>query len=359
VNLPELRLDDLKPKDRSPQIDLSILMTIYGHRQAQMARTLETLARQTWRNFEVMIAHSKNLTGMSEIVNIFSPFLNLRTFPVSPYSSKQYCPTLGFKTMFPEARGKVIAIMQPEVMLRKDAAKALYFNHFEEMKDTLYWRMNLSHYSKVGRPRFVNFKVGFFSQFGTNTLDGLDWHSDMNNVENYEFWNHRECFSDSWNSHMLSYYEFPWWFVSSALADDPIWKDMPIFEGHASIDMWLLAYRRIHNYVEASPLRFMGYHQRHKVTATAPPSEADLTGTIPSADSSSWEPMGRLELVNECVQYGIVGLTGHEEEELLRKYLLKAKSHTLTMTEQHRAMGVSSRNPPELPMPWNLIARDL
>lgn len=357
MQLPRLQLHDLKPRDDNSEIKLSVLMTINGHRQVQVARSLECLCRQNWKNFEVMIAHTDGLDGMDKVIEIFNPFLKIRAFPL-PVDHKRLCPTLGFKTMFPAANGEVISITQAEMMFDPDATRVLYSGHFEELEETRYWSMNSDPWSKKGRPRFVNFKVGFISKAGMKNLDTIDWHSYLNNIKDGEFWHHGETLSNGSNPHMLSYYEFPWWFTASALADDPIWRDMHIFQGHASIDFWMLGYRRIHNYVEVCPLKFMAYHQSHKITAPAnSPEMGRLAQTVPEPDPSTWIPMGRDELIRECTLYGLVNFNGDETVERLAYCLGQAKVNAVEMVEVNRAIQKRGRlpfTPPKLPMPYNI-----
>ncbi len=354
---PLLKLDDLEPRtDTEPK--LSILMTINDFRQVQVARSLECLCRQNWKNFDVLIAHTEHLGGMDEVIETFTPFLNLRSFPMARVP-KRWCPTAGFKHMLSAATGEVIAIMQPEVMLEPDATMMLYDGHSIELEESLYWRMNEEPYSKNGRPRFVNFKVGFLSSEGTKGLDAKDWHSDLKNILDGEFWHHAQTLSNSTNAHMISYYEFPWWFVSSAKADDQIWKDMAVFMGHASIDFWLLGYRRIHNYVEVNPLKFMGYHQRHRQNSDAPAGEMEgIWELISTPDPSKWAKMDRDELVEECLLYGVVNLSGDETLERLVEIRGAMKSHLLEMQElNHKAPHRLPFAPPKLPMPYSINAQ--
>lgn len=357
MGLPTLKLDDLEQRTNA-KVKLSILMTINDFRQVQVARSLECLCRQNWKDFEVLIAHTENLQDMDKVIETFTPFLNLRAFPMARVP-KRWCPTAGIKHMLPAATGEVIAIMQPEVMLLPEATMMLYAGVFEELKETLYWRINTDPFSKNGRPRFVNFKVGFFSSEGTKSLDAKDWHSNIKNVEDGEFWQHGQTLSNSTNAHMLSYYEFPWWFVSSAAADDPIWKDMPTFGGHASIDFWLLGYRNIHNYVDVCPLKFMGYHQRHKQNSDAPAGEKELAGTsIPESDRSKWPPIEVDEMIEECVLNGGINLSGEETIERLIKIRSALKSNVLEMQGiNHSVAHRLGHSPPKLPMPYNINAQ--
>lgn len=358
MQLPVLKLDDLEPRvNTKPK--LSILMTINDFRQVQVARSLECLCRQNWKNFEVLIAYTENLGGMDKVFSTFEPFLNLRAFPMARVP-KRWCPTAGFKSMLPSATGEVIAIMQPEVMLEPDATMMLYAGHSIKLEESLYWRMNAEPYSKKGLPRFVNFKVGFLSSEGTKAgLDGKDWHSNIGNIKDGEFWHHGQTLSNSTNTHMLSYYEFPWWFVSSAPADDPLWKDMGVFMGHASIDFWLLAYRRIHNYVDICPLRFMGYHQRHRQNSDAPSGEMESIGAIiPAPDPSKWAKADKDELIEECLLYGAVNLSGEETVERLLKIRAALKGNMLEMQSlNHDAPHRLGMKPPTLPMPYSINAQ--
>lgn len=357
MKLPVLKLDDLEPRINT-EPKLSILMTINDFRQVQVARSLECLCRQNWKNFEVLIAHTENLGGMDKVIETFTPYLNLRAFPMARVP-KRWCPTAGFKHILPSAQGEVYAIMQPEIMLEPDATMMLYAGHSIKLEDSLYWRMNSDPWSKKDAPKFVNFKVGFLSSEGTKSLDGKDWHSKLKNICDGEFWHHGQTLSNSTNAHMLSYYEFPWWFVSSAPADDPLWEDMSVFMGHASIDFWLLGYRRIHNYVDVCPLRFMGYHQRHRQNSDVPAGELERAGeVIPTPDTSKWKKMDRDELVEECLMHGVINLRGDETVERLAIIRGALKGHLLEMQElNHKNPHRLGHVPPKLPMPYSINAQ--
>lgn len=65
-----LRLDDIKPY-RSKHPKLSILMNINEWRRNQLARSLETLCRQEWREFEVLICDNGSKQNLTYIFAIF------------------------------------------------------------------------------------------------------------------------------------------------------------------------------------------------------------------------------------------------------------------------------------------------
>ena len=47
--------------------------------------------------------------------------------------------------------------------------------------------------------------------------------------------------------------EYPWWFVGAAKRECPIWDAIPIIDGHAIFDMWLLNFRRIYEIIDFVP----------------------------------------------------------------------------------------------------------
>ena len=111
----ELRLDDLPKRDDTLPIHLS-LMICTCFRYSQLQRSLECLARQDWREFEVLICDDGDNTDLTPIFQQFEPYLRIKTtrrekmeFSVDPSG--------GFKTLFPIASGEYWAIMQPELML--------------------------------------------------------------------------------------------------------------------------------------------------------------------------------------------------------------------------------------------------
>lgn len=164
------------------------------------------------------------------------------------------CPTRGFRALFPMVRGDVIAIVQPEMMFAPTATKFLYDVHFEDQPDSTYYKMADYRISIKGRPRWPTLKPWFLDETMMKVLDDVDWHTNLHNIRALpSFWEYTGGLGRRTNGNMIQKLEWPWWFVASALTTDPIWRDMPEFEGHASIDLWLLNYRRLNLYVDVTP----------------------------------------------------------------------------------------------------------
>ena len=119
----KLVVDDLEPAfTGEPKV--SIMISTWN-RQWQLARSLECLARQEWKEFEVLIMDDGSTQDFSPIFDLFSNFLQLRTFRAERTSWRS-CPSRAFNNMLPKAKGEVIVISHPEMMLHFDAVKSLY-----------------------------------------------------------------------------------------------------------------------------------------------------------------------------------------------------------------------------------------
>jgi len=146
----------------------------------------------------------------------------------------------------------------------------------------------------------------------TMALDGLDWHGDLSALHDLpSFWDLGIALGTRTNRDVVAKLEWPWWFAASALRDDPIWEAMPEFEGHASIDFWLLNYRRENQYVDIVPAgNPLCYHQDHTRENSAPIGEAERASNV---ESMSDEEFAKLpladaeELLELCAQYASSG----------------------------------------------------
>jgi len=82
-------------------------------------------------------------------------------------------------------------------------------------------------------------------------------------------------FAGQYNGWHATRQRYPWWFVGAAKRDCPIWADMPVFDGHGIIDMWMCAYRAKYKMVDTIPVAALCYHQQHVTSAIAPAGEQD------------------------------------------------------------------------------------
>lgn len=295
-SFPSLKWNDLQPKQNIP-IKMSFLMSFTENRKTQLAISLECLARQTFKNFEVLICDDGSRPQhMEQVYNLFMPYLNMKVVRLEREGFSA-CPSRGIKELIPLAQGEILVAMQPEMMLAPGCAMWLYYGHFMNIpEDVLTWYVNMDRRPEVvdldkqrdeNAPRFVCVKNGFLNfDNQVNILhSGVDWHSDTCNVEKLpQFWTHREGISAENNEIVLNRKCWPWWFCCSMKATDSIWKDIPYTVGHASIDFYFLNYRAIKGYIDICPKPLMAYHQyhSHQVTSISPVGEQE---TVANAEN--------------------------------------------------------------------------
>jgi hypothetical protein len=275
---PLLRTTDLPMVAAKPKVKLSIFISANSFRYGQLGRCLETLARQKWRDFEVLIADNGHTPPLLPLVELFRPHMPIQ------YLRRERdrfvcCPTDGWKALMPLAKGEVWAITQPEMMFDSDSAWRLWAWHFEKpsKEEAFYQIISRTDMSFKDRPTWVTLKPYFMNEHDQFGIDDVDWHSDIRNLEKLpEFWSHHCGLSNMTNGRVRQFKEWPWWLAASALAKDPIWSDMPITKGHATIDLWFCNYRHVFCYVDITP-RGEGtcYHQYHARTAVSPVGEQE------------------------------------------------------------------------------------
>lgn len=251
-----LKLDDLPPKYEGV-IKLSYMISTYN-RQCQLARALETIARQEFREFEVLLMDDGSTQHIQDIVDQFSPFLNITLFR----QEKEHwysCPSRAYKAMMPHAKGDVIAIGHPEMMLNPLAIQYLYFGAHNEIPDDYVHKYVVSspEPKTTGDYYWVSLKALYLIEEQYELIDGIDWHSDVDNLRNIpSFWS-TKGFAGMTNIWHDTQQEYPWWFVGSTTKDNPMWNDMPVFDGHGIIDMWMVTYRSKHGIVDVVPIESM------------------------------------------------------------------------------------------------------
>jgi len=210
---------------------------------------------------------------MDSVYKIFDPYINfkLKRIERNGWSSD---PARGIVKMLPEVSGDVISIMQPEMMLHPDCFDYLYGCHYGKYPDVFSFTQNPDG-SYDPSNTYVNIRNYFLSTPITKALDSIDWHTDIKNIEDApEFFTHRECLSNQtndWHWQHEPHKKWVWWFVHSAKKTSTIWEDMPTnMTGHAAIDFYLLAYRRIMKYHEFCPQIPLAYHQEHARASISP-----------------------------------------------------------------------------------------
>ena len=266
----KLVVDDLEPAfTGEPKV--SIMISTWN-RQWQLARSLECLARQEWKEFEVLIMDDGSTQDFSPIFDLFSNFLQLRTFRAERTSWRS-CPSRAFNNMLPKAKGEVIVISHPEMMLHFDAVKSLYDGCMGvELEDAHYYTLSKSK-ELTGDWVWMSLKPQFLDVSYYLLLDLVDWHSNIENVWKLPGFMDIIGFSGRPNSAHVTWEEYPWWFVGAAKRDCPIWDEMPIMDGHGVVDMWLITYRGKYNFIEIAPNKPTCLHQPHQLSAVAPKGE--------------------------------------------------------------------------------------
>lgn len=260
---PQLKLDDLQatPAGR-PKI--SYLMSTYN-RQWQLARTLETLARQTFREFEVLLMDDGSTQDLQHVLDLFRPYLQLHYFR-QERNGWTSCPSRAFKYLLPHTLGEIIAIGHPEMMLDYQALDYVYkgCNGLLSHSEAFYWTIDNAPYQE-GK-YWVSFKPQFLDDLYWK-IDTVDWHTDLKAFQQLpNYWRSIgfSAFPNTWHAEKNNY---PWWFVGATKKSHKIWQNLPEYRGHGIIDMWLCDYRRLNGYREVVPYQPLCYHQPHLRTA--------------------------------------------------------------------------------------------
>jgi hypothetical protein len=263
--LPVLSTAGLQPVDESLPVRLSLLLAFNDFRRSQIARSLECLARQTWREFEVLVHDNGSSLPMEPVYEMFRPYLRLTTVRAERTPSEMRMdPSFGIKALLPLARGEVIAFACPEIMFAHDACWFLYSAHKDPPPGSLRYIISQPGVPMGGRPTWVSLKVGFFDANCQELLDGVNWHSNLEVVEDLPtFWTHGQSSGNYTGREILALNEYPWSQCGSAPRSDRIWEDLPPFKRYASMDFFLLGYRHVRGYVDIVPPGLQGYHQDH------------------------------------------------------------------------------------------------
>ena len=269
----KLVLDDLEPAfTGEPKV--SILISTWN-RQWQLARSLECLARQEWKEFEVLIMDDGSTQDLTPFFDLFSNFLQLKTFRAERNSWRS-CPSRAYKNMLPKTKGEVVVITHPEMMLHFDAVQSLYDGCMDkELEDAYYYSLNKPE-ELTGDWIWMSLKPQFIYTSYYGMLDLVDWHTNVENVWKLPGFMDIIGFSGRPNSVHVEWEEYPWWFVGAAKRDCPVWEEMPIIDGHGTIDMWLISYREKYNFIEIASKKPMCLHQPHQLSAVAPKGEQKL-----------------------------------------------------------------------------------
>jgi glycosyltransferase involved in cell wall biosynthesis len=272
--IPVLKLDDLSKRDDNLPIKMSMIIGFTNWRREQLARSLETICKQNFKDFEVIISENGSTQDMDSIYNIFEPYLRLKIIktPRNHWSSDV---TKAIRIALPYAKGDVISIMQPEMMLNPMCFDYLYWCHYKDMPNTIKYVCEKPNALITDTDeKYVTIRNYFLSNKITQNLDSMDWHSNIRNIEHHpEFWTHGEGLSNWSNSKHWEHQphqKWIWWFISSAKKSATIWEDMPDLDGHAGIDFYLIWYRKLMNYIDVCPQIGLAYHQEHIRASISP-----------------------------------------------------------------------------------------
>ena len=267
-----LKLDDLPPRWEG-NIRLTYMMSTWN-RSAQLARSLEMLARQEWREFEVLLNDDGSTEDIEYLVKMFEPHLNIRYY-YSERTSWISCASKAFKRMLLDAQGEVVAIAHPEMMLHPAAMWYLYHGVVGILPDAAVNAMQAAPEGAHTGWRWVSLKPVFIQEDYYHLLDEIDWHSDIENLLSDARIARSAGFAgrdNLWHANQTAY---PWWFVAAAHRTCPIWDGIPAIKGHGIFDMWLVAVRCRWGFDDIIPDQPMCYHQPHLTSALAPRGEQD------------------------------------------------------------------------------------
>lgn len=277
----QLRLDDLLPKqDVTPK--LSIMMSVY-HRYSQLQRTLETLCRQWFKDFEVLIYDNQDDQRIVEVVQQFLPYLNITYYRDFENKKRRFDPSHAFNYLYPHTKGEVVAIMQPECMLDNMATLYLYNGHKEKIDANEYQIENAlektSFEQKDSSETCVTLKTLWSSPRMQKIIDTVDWHSDFRNIYTLPgFWTEGCGLAAFSNRKWKNEFRIQiWWLVFSFKRTASVWKAMADFDlyGHAAIDFFLIRYREVMGYVDIMPWQPMAFHQDHHRMSVSPIGEQE------------------------------------------------------------------------------------
>jgi len=272
-DVPDISLYDLKLKYKGkPKV--SMMISTYN-RRAQLARTLECLARQDFRAFELLFMDDGSTQNMDLVLDMFEPFLQIKRYHAER-SSWRSCPSKAYRTMLPDAQGEVIAITMPEEMLDQRAMGVMYRNLFLPMPESRVYMIPDNpeippEQWAVTEPfwfRWMSLRPGWIPDSLYPEIDKVDWHKDARNLQKMPGYNTTgPCFAGQLNPWHATYPVYPWWCCSAALRACPIWDALPEFKDHGIIDRWFYHYRQMHKIVDVVPNEILCYHQPHQTSA--------------------------------------------------------------------------------------------
>lgn len=278
----KLELDDLDPVIPGEEAPLAVFISTWN-RMAQLARSLECLARQEFTGFTVYLNDDGSEQNISRLADKFSPYLRIK-YRRAARDGWRSCPSSAYRAFLDDGwldpGTETIAIMHPEIMLPPNGTKLLHFMHSDPHMVRAYgpipgkkvYPNPITFESNTGY--WVTLQPLFVDPARQGLIDHFDWHSDLRNLHKLPgFWT-APGFAGRTNGQWRDWGQnCPWWFAASAKADDPIWRDLPVTRGHATIDMYLITYRRFGRMMDLTPAEVFCYHQAHAVSAVSPIGE--------------------------------------------------------------------------------------
>jgi glycosyltransferase involved in cell wall biosynthesis len=274
-DLPNLPISGELPKE----IKLSIMMSVF-HRRTQLYRTLYSLTKQNFRDFEVLICDNNDDQNIEEVLELFKDVLEIVPFKIRG-GPKQFDPTPNFNLMYGFARGDVIAIMQPECMLANDACWHLYRGHYDpefwaykqyKIKDTF-------EAPDDGQGETcVTLKTLWIDEKAQRKIDSVEWWKDVRKLYDLPDFESIGGLGANTNAVWAGYTCQLWWLVFSFKRDASIWDAMQKFDylrGHASIDFLLINLRDLLGYRDIMPVAPLAFHQDHHRMSVAPAGEQE------------------------------------------------------------------------------------
>lgn len=274
AELPIVEITGEKPE----QIRLSIMMSVF-HRRTQLFRTLVTLTNQNFRDFEVLVYDNDDDQNIPEILAMFEDVLEIRYFKKPAGTPRHFDPTPAFNFMFPHTRGEVVAIMQPECMVQRDACWYLY--HAHELKNmwgykTYKIRDTFEVPSDGTGETCVTLKTLWLEPKLQEQIDTVSWWENCYRLFELPGFFEGGGLAGQNNTSWIAYPCQLWWLAFSFKRSANIWQHMAKFDylrGHASIDFLLINLRDILDYEDVMPVQPLAFHQDHHRMSVAPEGE--------------------------------------------------------------------------------------
>lgn len=264
----QLKKNDLREKTlEKPK--LSIIISTWN-RGNQLKRSLECYARQTFRDFEIIVIDDGSSQDIYSIVETYEPHLQIqylrlkRTFWRSD-------PTIGITHGLKLAKGEVIGIAHPEIMPDPTCCFYLYWAHYKEFEGSKYMISvdpKLPGHFDADQHTYVTIRPQFIDKIQYLMLDSVNWHDRIHEIATLQNFDIDGGFAGRNNEYWRNVDHCPWWFLSSMRRKE--WDcigDLGKWKGHGQIDMFLITQRNHKVFLDITPKEPLCYHQFHQKTA--------------------------------------------------------------------------------------------